>query len=84
MTERNPLMNRPRSGAAAAFVSVNNEQVPTDLHEYCAWLNRKERRNGVWAVVDDNGRNTIVYRQEAASADWLREKGLLPSVGRAA
>ena len=52
--------------------------------EYCAWLNRKERRNGVWAVVDDNGRNTIVYRQEAASADWLREKGLLPSVGRAA
>jgi hypothetical protein len=95
-------MTEPRTnrllGAASAFrgkcppfVSVegSDEQVPTEIHAYCAWLNSKEHRRGTWIVVkigndDESARKGVDWRPEVASDDWLREKGLIPQIGRAA
>lgn len=88
MTERrtNRLIGVTGSGSAKAppFVTVNDEQVPTDIHDYCAWLNAKEHRRGVWTVVEIAGRKGVDWREEVASDDWLREKGMIPRIGRAA
>ena len=85
MTEHNPLMNRPRSiSSAPAFVTVKDQQVPTDIFAYCSWLNSKEHRRGIWAVVGNEGSRTVEWREEVASDGWLREHGLVPKIGRAA
>jgi hypothetical protein len=85
MTERNPLMNRPRSTSSAPpFVTVYDQQVPTGIYDYCAWLNAKEHRRGIWAVIGEEGKRTVEWREEVASDDWLRERGLAPKIGRAA
>ena len=86
MTEhRNPLMDRPRStGALSAFVTVEGEQVPTNIHDYCGWLNARERRRGMWAVIQAGDRKTVEWRAEIASQDWIRERNLSPNIARAA
>jgi len=87
----NPLRRQPATNSnTPAYVMVNDQQVPTDIVEYCAWLNAKERRNGVWIVVeekDDRGDplpRRLDWKEQTGSTDWLREKGLLPRIGRAA
>lgn len=88
MTERrtNRLIHVADAGGnrAPPFITVNEEQVPTEIYAYCAWLNGKERRRGTWTVVNVEGRKTVEWREEVASEDWLRERGLLPKIGRAA
>ncbi len=86
MTEhRNPLMDRPRStGSLPAFVTVEGQQVPTDIYEYCGWLNARERRRGMWAVIQAGDRKTVEWRAELASQDWIRERDLTPRIARAA
>ena len=72
------------------FVSLKDsgEQVPTEIHAYCGWLNAKEQRRGMWAVITIGGpgneKKTVEFRAEIASDAWLREKGMSPAVGKAA
>lgn len=87
----NPLMGQARSfGSAPTFVSLKDsgEQVPTEIHAYCGWLNAKEQRRGMWAVITIGGpgneKKTVEFRAEIASDAWLREKGMSPAVGKAA
>jgi hypothetical protein len=86
MTEhRNPLMDRPRNtGSLAAFVTVEGQQVPTEIHDYCGWLNARERRSGMWTVIQAGDRKTVEWRAHVASPDWVRERGMIPKIGRAA
>lgn len=89
MTEQlpptNPLMARPRlAHSRPAFVAVNDDQVPTDIHDYCGWLNAKERRRGLWVVANKDGVKAIDWKEEIATDDWLRENGLVPKIGRRA
>jgi len=87
MTERrtNRLIG-DQGGSRAAFVTANGDQAPTDIDGYCAWLNAQEHRRGRWIVVDDKkiGKRRVDFVQASASDDWLREKGIVPSIGRAA
>lgn len=91
MTERtNPLINRAfASSALPPFVTVDGQQVPTDIVSYCAWLNSREHRGGSWIVAEDKDAHGNVtnrrleWRELTGSLDWMREKGLLPKIGRA-
>jgi hypothetical protein len=86
----NRLLGKPRlvsNNKLPAFIDVKGEQVPTDLDDYCAWLNRKDRRRGLWRVVkmkDDDERREIIWVQETGSDSWLREQGLAPQIGKRA
>ena len=88
----NPLLGQARRGIAPAFITIagrdGDEQVPTEIHAYCAWLNSKEHRQGVWIVVETGGadskRKAVEWREQTGSDDWLRERGLMPRIGRAA
>lgn len=88
MTERrtNRLIGAAgRSGGQAPpFVTVNDAQVPTDIHDYCGWLNNKERRRGLWVVAEINGVKAVDWCEEVASDAWLRERGMAPRIGQAA
>lgn len=81
----NPLMRGNVTKFRPAFVEVNGEQVPTDIHDYCGWLNDKERRRGIWRVVkDEHDVKSIQWAEEVATDGWLRENGLAPTIGRRA
>lgn len=71
-------------GNRPAYVEINGEMVPTNLDEYCAWLNERERRKGVWVIVQDGPHRALDFRTEVATDGWLRDKGLIPKIGRAA
>ena len=76
MTEQptNRLVNGFQSRTRAAFVSVGEEQVPTNIDDYCAWLNAKGERCGMrWMVVrgEDGGR--AVKRVDDTPAPGKRE-----------
>lgn len=86
MTERtNPLLNRRNSQTASGgTIIVNDQPVPTEIHAYCEWLNRLERRTGIWRVVEREGHKQVEFMTERGTADWLKDQGFTPKVGKAA
>ncbi len=43
-----------------AFVQVGDDQVPTNVDDYCAWLNAKFVNCGLrYAVVEKEGKRTV-------------------------
>lgn len=55
---------------------------PTNLDDYCDWLNVRERRRGRWVIVTADGGRRIDWREESGSDEWLRGKGLARHPGR--
>ncbi|MCI1143162.1 hypothetical protein MOP88_14025 [Sphingomonas sp. WKB10] len=58
--------------------------MPTDIYDYCGWLNERERRRGRWVVAEINAQKAVDWREEIASDAWLRERDMIPRLGRAA
>lgn len=88
MTERtrtNPLLaNRTQSAGYGHPIIVNGHTVPTQIHEYAAWLNSREKRDGTWRVLEKDGERRVEFLTEKGSTDWLREKGFAPKIGQRA
>lgn len=81
----NPLRRPPATSPSyGGTIIVNGHTVPTEIHEYAAWLNSRERRNGTWRVVEVEGERRVMWMEERGSTDWLREKGFAPKMGRVA
>lgn len=87
MTERtNPLLRqRQHSANYGQTVIVEGHPVPTEIHEYAAWLNSRDRRTGTWRVMDREHGRQVEFMTERGSDGWLAEKGIQPpKIGRAA
>lgn len=87
MTERtNPLLRqRQHSANYGQTIMVEGHAVPTEIHEYNAWLQSLEKRTGNWRVVEKGGHKQVEFMTERGSSDWLAEKGIAaPKIGRAA
>jgi len=81
----NPLRRQPATSPSyGGTIIVNGHTVPTEIHEYAAWLNSRERRVGTWRVMDKDGERRVEFLTERGSAEWLAEKGFAPKIGRAA
>ena len=69
----NPLMARS-SVTRSAFVTVGEEQVPTNIDDYCAWLNAKGERCGMrWMVVTGEDGLRAVKRIDDTPAPGKKE-----------
>lgn len=79
----NPLRQpRATSSAGGSVTLKDGAPVPTNIEDYAAWLNRKEKRNGAWVVVEKDGRKQVDFKAEVASADRLRSRGISPNLRR--
>ena len=76
MTDRptNRLIGNGLGRGAPAFIEVQGHVVPTDIVEYCAWLNSREKRDGKWLVIGDAPNREVTFSQSPGSAEWRAER----------
>lgn len=80
----NRLIRGGSSRNYGGCIEVDGHTVPTEINEYAAWLNDREHRAGVWRVTLVDGRKGLEWKPQIGTDEWLRERGMIPKIGRAA